>query len=303
MSLQTGNDSDANGDGQTRSSVPDIIQTHGECEQEPKLGPNSKKQRLSSSAFTRRKRAVTACHFCRLRKAKCDAVRPVCGFCRHHNAKCAYDGRDVDAFVDGSESRNTELSDQILDRLSEIKVLLQNNQNNQHPQLTAEPAAISPSLIANSPLLNPRVENGSSQLWSSHPHLQPPYPATKCESILRWPVFSNIIHETDADIQSFIFSSDADEVSGCGSALAYAFNTHNISHSSPLTVDEDAVVPLCRNFLIYVYPRNPILDKEELINYAKDVAANGLKWNASSCLVVRWFSFVVLSIHSMLSVE
>lgn len=63
----------------------------------------SKKRRVTTTAFTRRKRAVAACQLCRLRKTKCDAVRPTCGFCRYHQAKCIYD------HVDESPSRDEQL--------------------------------------------------------------------------------------------------------------------------------------------------------------------------------------------------
>lgn len=37
-----------------------------------------------------RKRAVTACQPCRLRKTRCDNVRPICGFCSKNGAQCTY---------------------------------------------------------------------------------------------------------------------------------------------------------------------------------------------------------------------
>ncbi len=99
--------------------------------------------------------------------------------------------------------------------------------------------------------------------------------AARCEAILRWPVFKGLIDERDADIQSFLFEVDG------------ADDSSDSTPTRPMPgIDEDAFVPLCRKFLMHVYPRNPILDKEALVSYAKDAAANGLKWNAKSCLVV-----------------
>src|SRR6185436_16267787 len=52
--------------------------------------------------YVRRKRAMAACQFCRLRKTKCDNVRPVCGSCRHHLARCVYaDGSEADGLQMG----------------------------------------------------------------------------------------------------------------------------------------------------------------------------------------------------------
>lgn len=271
---------------------PEMHQTHTASPQASDRDSNPKKRCLASSAFTRRKRAVTACQFCRLRKAKCDAVRPICGFCRHHNANCTYDRHDVlhDAVADGSESGKTDLSEQILHRLAEIKVLLQDQQ----VQRTRAAAAKSPSLTASTPVLNSAEDFGSiplplGSLQSPHPGSQPPYPATRCESILRWPVFG-AFHDTYAEIQSFLFTSSCDESSVCDSPQAHSSSIRNISqYSTTRTIDEDAIVLLCRKFLVYVYPRNPILEKEELMTYAKDIAANGLRWNASSCLVVLFY--------------
>jgi hypothetical protein len=51
--------------------------------------------RRSSVTYPRR-RAVTACQVCRLRKTKCDNMRPSCGFCLRVNKTCIYDDESVD---------------------------------------------------------------------------------------------------------------------------------------------------------------------------------------------------------------
>lgn len=43
-----------------------------------------------------RKRSVTACNFCRVRKAKCDNTRPTCSFCTRHGVTCVYAGDNTD---------------------------------------------------------------------------------------------------------------------------------------------------------------------------------------------------------------
>lgn len=111
-------------------------------------------------------------------------------------------------------------------------------------------------------------ENGAS--------LQVPLPAAQCESMLRWPIFNGIIEDSDAQIESFLFEADIE--------------SHPIGHAKGMPselIRHDDFVPLCRRFLDHVHPRNPILQKEELMSYALEVAANGLRWDADSCLVVR----------------
>lgn len=56
--------------------------------------PQTKRRRLSSSNSipikTTNTRRKTACQACRLRKIKCDAVRPTCGICKASDAMCKY---------------------------------------------------------------------------------------------------------------------------------------------------------------------------------------------------------------------
>lgn len=52
-------------------------------------------KRARTAAMYQRKRAVTACQSCRLRKTKCDNVRPACGFCSKNGAQCIYPGPET----------------------------------------------------------------------------------------------------------------------------------------------------------------------------------------------------------------
>lgn len=52
-------------------------------------------KRPRTAAMYQRKRAVTACQSCRLRKTKCDNVRPACGFCSNNGAQCIYPGPET----------------------------------------------------------------------------------------------------------------------------------------------------------------------------------------------------------------
>ncbi|UKZ91693.1 uncharacterized protein TrAFT101_006664 [Trichoderma asperellum] len=258
----------------------------------------SRKRKLTTESFTRRKRAATACQFCRLRKTKCDAERPACGYCVYHRAKCIYDDSPV---VDNMPEYMVQLGETILSSLGEVKQLLsqprdeplpyrqpqQPDQQQQQP-CCRDSVAYTPHAVDNgrsssisSPLAQPRQPVSSKWI----------YAFTRCETMLRWPVFKGLIDEKDAEIESFLF-----EVGGDSENFPAPGGSPSSPHSlldvpAPIArpagvIDENAFVPLCRKFLVHVYPRNPILDKGALISYAKSAAANGLQWNASSCLVL-----------------
>ncbi|CCF59384.1 hypothetical protein KAFR_0G03520 [Kazachstania africana CBS 2517] len=52
-----------------------------------------KKKRIKKKSNTVRARAFTGCWACRLKKRKCDEVKPVCSLCSKHNDPCSYDIR------------------------------------------------------------------------------------------------------------------------------------------------------------------------------------------------------------------
>ncbi|KXH61281.1 C6 zinc finger domain-containing protein [Colletotrichum salicis] len=102
------------------------------------------------------------------------------------------------------------------------------------------------------------------------------YSALRCESMLRWPIFEGIISEDDSQIESFILEFGTDMTDD-------GLNQPNDSSmiNGP-GIQEDAFVPLCRKFLTHVHPRNPFLEGNELIAYAKQAAEHGIKWDAPS---------------------
>lgn len=273
----------------------------GDPDPDPDNGPQiepppPKRPRLTSASFTRRKRAVAACQFCRLRKTKCDTVKPVCGFCRYHNAKCVYVDPDEDNNSNVDDSKSADRHEEILKRFDELKTLLQlqattatrqqtastTQVQGQSPWTQATPAAASDSGTVTSQFTNP----------ASVPPDTLCYTATKCESLLRWPIFEGIIPQTDAEILSFTFDSPKSDshISPIPPAPSN-FGLHSIPIGGGVylqpAVQEEALVPLCQKFLTQVHPRNPILEPEELLSYAKATAENGLGWDGPTCLVVR----------------
>lgn len=255
----------------------------------------NKKRRLTTTAYTRRKRAFAACQFCRLRKTKCDTARPVCGFCQYHNATCIYDddeeGREraeQPPLPTGERQESdliaTSLGTQILSSLGELKQLLRQQQQSQS---AAKGGGHGPKSVAQNTDTHSHLGSGSSS-WASPCLTQPggprqngtgtrtALPAARCESMLRWPIFRGIIKESDAQIESFLFEADVNNQSGAAT-----------SNRAFEPIRDDAFVPLCRRFLEHVHPRNPILQKEDLMSFALEVTANGLGWDAASCLVAR----------------
>ena len=294
--------SDESGALPIHNGEPDPDADNPQVEQRP-----AKRAKLTSASFTRRKRAVAACQFCRLRKTKCDTVKPVCGFCRYHNAKCVYVDPDEDASV---QDESTYRHEEILKRFDELKSLLQATSSqlatagsvatatatatppaattaaatlSQSPQAHATPAAASDSDTITSQLPN----------QASLPSYSPCYTATKCESLLRWPMFEGIISDRDAQIHSFVLSPqdsvDINHTSPLPQTPSFGLQPISVGDGVYLkpAVQEEALVPLCHKFLAHVHPRNPILEPEELLAYAKAAAENGLGWDGPTCLVVR----------------
>lgn len=95
-------------------------------ERPSKKRPKSVAKLLSRTSVTYpRKRAVTACDTCRLKKTKCDNVRPLCGSCaRNGNSNCQYSTddqlNDYSSYDPASLNILTKL-DVILKDLNQIK--------------------------------------------------------------------------------------------------------------------------------------------------------------------------------------
>ncbi|CRK45560.1 hypothetical protein BN1723_006672, partial [Verticillium longisporum] len=86
----------------TRSPLADDPSISGDDGEQNVAGTTgtTKKRRLGTKDFTRRKRAVTACQFCRVRKTRCDNSRPRCGYCTRHKARCIYGEEMEEPFTD-----------------------------------------------------------------------------------------------------------------------------------------------------------------------------------------------------------
>lgn len=272
--------------------MDDEDENYGDKIVEPAIHKRARGEK--STNYARRKRAVTACRFCRLRKTKCDNERPICGYCRRHRARCVYEDEPYEGFNEREPSQY-ETNQEILGRLKELKVLLQSKRigaeivedgiqqySDQIKEWFTTDTGLDGSSTTMSATSHPAHEASSLE----HQNYKVSFTAcnaTRCELILRWTVFSGIIQEPEKSIQSFL-DFDYDEMTSLGLSVSPVENIASVK--SP---DEQSFVPLCRKFLSHVYPRNPILESEELITYAKEASEHGLKWDNRSCLVVSYF--------------
>lgn len=132
--------------------------------------------------------------------------------------------------------------------------------------------------------------------WSSS---ELPFSGLAYESFLRWPVFHDVISETDKTIESFLLESGQDDEPGDPPSReihGHPAHHNNASAGDPgraemaRGVDEDDLVPFCKRFIRIVNVRNPVLDGTELLSYARAAAEDGLRYDGPSCLVVSQFS-------------
>ncbi|SPO01982.1 uncharacterized protein DNG_04655 [Cephalotrichum gorgonifer] len=272
-----------------------------------------------AAPYVRRKRAIAACQFCRLRKTKCDNVRPVCGSCRHHQARCVYtdgsEGGGPQAGLDEAAARHGE----VLERLDDIRNLLAARvAPSPDARSSGAGSEMGSHLSGFSNLARGSIDRESSGAGGgavdteSVSDRQPSSSAspsaylqyTKCESILKWPVLSDVMTEEDAAIDSFVFDAhvrgDGEEyeevvrMSAAGSASpassrdagSGAFRQPKATQLFGRGVQEGAFVMLCQKFLALVDCRNPIMDARDLLVYARSVAEDGLGWDAKSCVVL-----------------
>lgn len=243
--------------------------------------PGSNKRQRTAGMY-RRKRAVAACQQCRIRKTKCDNVRPVCGFCQKNQGQCVYpDGgpNDYSAFDPASLA--------ILDRINHVVSLLETGPHpglgdvRQEPSPASLPSHIHVNTAAAGALQQPICEDDEL------PRLDDPEFAAStcsCESILRWPIFREIV----PDVRPFIFEAG-------GGIDSFGETRGSESGRLGRGVQEDDFIPLSKKFLAYVHVKNPILDLADFRAHVKEASENGLRWDSQSCLVLIACALACLS--------
>ncbi|RSL42050.1 hypothetical protein CEP51_016519 [Fusarium floridanum] len=246
-------------------------------------GSSTKKRKLLHAPFRQRKRATTACQFCRLRKTKCDNVRPVCGFCRYHRAKCVYSDTVTMPEEEGAavlSERSDTQHNQLLSRLDRIEELLRLPQeNNSFGDKRGEPRQLTEASAA------PSLPINKTKIFF--------FPSTRSEAPLKWPIFNGFLDERYTRVNSFILDPPLPEtcdtprsVFTSSSVSSLSVRRHDRVRDGTIGIRDEALVPLCRKFLTDVHVKNPILEGSQLIAYAIDCVEHGLKWDAPSCLVL-----------------
>ncbi|PTU18051.1 hypothetical protein P175DRAFT_0534955 [Aspergillus ochraceoroseus IBT 24754] len=220
---------------------------------EPVKEAGSKKRKIERGLSYPRKRSVRACQLCRRRKTKCDNALPKCGLCNEVGTTCTYEDSDSNLFSHDP----TTLA--IFERISHLVQLVEDLRSARVVANETSPLpSRTPSLTYN---------NGMSGLVS-------PAIPSRCNLTFRistWEIFDGQCLSLDPDAQFQGLNQCAPKV--------------NAQHTGARIVEEDAP-RLIRRFLSNVHPKNPVVDHNLLLVYAKDVAEKGLWWDGPTCLVL-----------------
>lgn len=222
-----------------------------------------------------RKRAIQACQKCRVRRTKCDNLRPSCSSCLDLGVECNYSERDPSSFDAASLA--------ILEKLSTIEQLLSRDDRGDRPRL---PAA---SALSSDP-----AESPVSHVKSSHsPSLERTREAAplhmSIERILSWRVFQDLSPRLD---------------------LRHLLNASNDSQSRQTMTADDFDQhwdeQLVKNFMNEVYIFNPVVEEAKIQQYVRDARFRGIGNDGPACLLVLdaqvldsvTFELTLLATHS-----
>ncbi|CAG9978427.1 unnamed protein product [Clonostachys byssicola] len=241
-----------------------------------------------------RKRALTACQLCRVRKIKCNNARPACLACTSAGAECVYgDSRDHTSFDPASVLILERLDklDAALGALSYSQQAFLSTTSSLRPSLgdgvslTPQPTADTlhglPSTAQDDwPVDGDQSENDDVE-W-----LMNAQSAIALDAVLRWPIFQGR-HPQDG-LRSALGSIVHDTASGSDSEEDVYGNDNRDQRHRPtrVSIREDAIPGLVEKFLLYVHIKNPVLDHDKLRKYAKTVREEGPGWDGKSCLVL-----------------
>lgn len=236
--------------------------------------PIKRKHPAPTDGFASRKRAFAACQFCRLRKTRCDNVKPICGYCRMHDATCVYD--DHAGGDDLPPKEPEDLTKQIMDRFDVLERLIKSSATSRSGD-DLDSAAQVPT---DGTSLGSQLRSSTKNCVVDHQDLW--LDSRRCESILAWPIFSAIVPLDAHGIKSLItFTQQQNRLNGRLSHTSF-----DLPRKRARGYSEDAIVTLIRKFIEDVLPRNPVIDGPELLSIANEVAEHGVDWSPRSCLIV-----------------
>ncbi|KAJ5220201.1 hypothetical protein N7468_009405 [Penicillium chermesinum] len=200
-----------------------------------------------------RKRALTACETCRLRKTRSEStdIRQQLDHITNLLEDLKYEkGPDVPLIssfrgtLSGSTGDTLNLTTRITDSFS------------------GDP-----------------VRNTTSVDHVQDSHHDPRILFTACspEILIRWRVFRNVISEGDRHIQSFILDS-------IGQQPRWPTNLPPKRTNPSLSVAN--LQHMCEKYVMVPHRFHPVIDMDELRLYAHEVTVQGLGWDGKSCLVL-----------------
>ncbi|OJJ44491.1 hypothetical protein ASPZODRAFT_135305 [Penicilliopsis zonata CBS 506.65] len=207
-----------------------------------------------------RKRAAIACELCRLRKTRCDNVRPTCSLCRQAGAVCKYTTAS-DATPVTYEPQPSAL----LERLNYAISLLE-RPSNRSPSPTANPATTG--------------------------ELGVPRDAIFAECMLSWSVLQGF---GSANSSSLLWSGCCvPEVEKKNTGM----NTPSTGVPSEAeilpSINPHDFVALVQRYLSLVHVKNPILDIDRLQQTTRRVVEEGCAWDGGTALVLLACALAVL---------
>ncbi|KAF4437215.1 hypothetical protein FACUT_5869 [Fusarium acutatum] len=212
-----------------------------------------------------RKRAIAACRICRVKKIKCNNVRPVCGSCLSSQSTCVYEGSEEDH----SSIAILHRLNQVLDSVGDIPGIVKANVE------TALKNAASPAS---------HVDAFSDSQGLNSDDLTAPTGISSVESVLEWPTLAGIV------APSHILEALSDTKAGRGHASSLTCGADNVpgfnTELRPISVDEKEIPRLVCQFLQHVHPVNPILDVDEIYSHSLRISKTGITWDGDSCIVL-----------------
>ncbi|KAL4920465.1 hypothetical protein BDW62DRAFT_208970 [Aspergillus aurantiobrunneus] len=221
--------------------------------------PATKRSRTNAArnAYPRR-RAVTACQLCRMRKTKCDNRRPSCGTCTSLHFQCVYQ----DSSSDFSSFDSASLA--ILDRVNYAIRLIE-----QHP---SRPNASSSD--------TPRTRYNTEYAFLLE--AQQLQAKSASSSVLQWPSLRDLCDPSGID-KLFFNTARPEE------AVEQAVS------SGGQGIREEDVPSLIERFLENVHTKNPILDPSELRKSSRCTGEDGFQWDGPSCVILIYCALGTVS--------
>ncbi|KAK1081297.1 hypothetical protein LTR33_004810 [Friedmanniomyces endolithicus] len=242
-------------------------------------GPPKRRRLDDSSAAAVDARKVTsrrrnACQSCRLRKVKCDAVRPTCGICEASGCICCYtdplpEKVTLESATELLYGKLTKLQDGV-DKLQELAQRQEDHGQTgtgQHSEGHIDSASAPAQVDAE------HITESSSEF------LQIPAQRTTADAVLRWEVFE------DRYPPSALVGIHFTREGGIGQDSLSVDETFTV-RNGVLAPNEEQIPGLIESFLRNVHTKNPVLDAEQLVRQARIIASDGLGWGAWSCLVL-----------------